>query len=184
MASIPPTALVRSRVPLAAVVGVSLAVCLTAGIAIAATRAVSVQGFAFHPGTVTVNVGDTVTWTNNDGVQHTATANSGAFDTDAISPGSSKSVTFHSAGTFAYHCEIHPSMHGTVVVRVASAGGGPATDTIGSTSNTASVRGGGIGISDTTRTAFVLLAGTLGAVLAVRRVRRAAGSRSGGSSRA
>jgi plastocyanin len=105
--------------------------------AAAADQAVSISGFAFHPPTVTVNVGDTVTWTNKDSIAHTATANNGSFDTEAIGPGSSDSVTFNSAGTFGYHCEIHPSMHGTVVVEAASTGGGgsggggvPGTDTV------------------------------------------------------
>jgi hypothetical protein len=95
--------------------------------ALAATRHVTIAGFAYSPNSVTVNVGDTVTWTNNDGVGHTATGS--GFDTGTISAGASKSVTFDAAGTFAYHCTIHPSMTGTVVVRTASGGTAPDTDT-------------------------------------------------------
>jgi len=95
---------------------------------LAATRHVTIAGFAYSPNPVTVNVGDTVTWTNNDGVGHTATGS--GFDTGTISAGASKSVTFDSAGTFAYHCTIHPSMTGTVVVRATSGGTAPDTDTV------------------------------------------------------
>jgi plastocyanin len=107
--------------------------CL-ASAAFAAEKDVTIAGFAFSPSTVTVSVGDTVTWTNNDGATHTATADGGQFDTGNISGGGgSDSVTFNSAGTFAYHCQIHSAMTGTVVVRAASRGGGspttPPTDT-------------------------------------------------------
>jgi plastocyanin len=111
--------------------------------AFAADEDVTIAGFAFSPATVTVSVGDTVTWTNNDGVAHTATANNGAFDTDNIAGGDSDSVTFDSAGTFAYHCEIHPAMTGTVVVEAASGGGTPTTpptdtvDLVGASGGTA-----------------------------------------------
>jgi plastocyanin len=133
---------------------------LSAGLAIAADETVTIQGFAFHPATVTVNVGDTVTWTNSDGVAHTATANNGSFDTEAISPGSSKSVTFNAAGTFGYHCEIHPSMHGTVVVR--AAGGGPTQPE----TSTQPTREDGPGASGF----LLLLAAAAGALIAARRL--------------
>jgi hypothetical protein len=69
-----------------------------------------------------VNVGDTITWTNQDTAPHTATASDGSFDTGNLSKGKSGSITFSKAGTFAYICSIHPSMKGTVTV--ADAGGG------------------------------------------------------------
>lgn len=116
--------------------GAALATLIAAGSAVAADQSVTIAGFAFSPKTVTVNVGDTVTWTNNDTVTHTATS-AGNFDTGSIGGGASKSVTFQTAGTFAYVCSIHASMSGTVVVRAASGGstGGsttPPTDTAGS----------------------------------------------------
>ena len=102
------------------------------GSAVAATRSVTIAGFAFDPATRTIAVGDKVTWTNTDGTGHTATANGGAFDTGTIAAsGGSASVTFTTAGTYAYHCKIHPSMTGRIVVLAASGGGPtvPATDT-------------------------------------------------------
>jgi plastocyanin len=65
---------------------------------------------------LTVKVGDTVSWTNEDGAPHTATANGGSFDTDRLETGESGSFTFTSAGEFDYFCAIHPSMKGKVIV--------------------------------------------------------------------
>jgi len=94
---------------------------------LAADHAVDIAGFAFSPGSVTVAVGDTVTWTNADAQGHTATADDASFDTGTIARNTSKSVTFSTAGTFGYHCKIHPQMTGTVVVQAAAGGGGGAT---------------------------------------------------------
>ena len=54
--------------------------------------------------------GSQVAWTNNDTVQHTATADDGSFDTGFINPGQKASVTVTNAGTIKYHCSIHPWM--------------------------------------------------------------------------
>jgi hypothetical protein len=94
---------------------------------LAADRTVTISGFSFSPNTVTVNVGDRVTWTNQDPSTHTATS-SGHFNTGNIPEGGSKSVTFNSAGTFDYICTIHPTMQGTVIVRAAGGGTAPNTD--------------------------------------------------------
>jgi plastocyanin len=102
-------------------------------VAVAATRAVAISGFAFSPSDLTINVGDRVTWTNSDAVAHTATATGGAFDTGDIGQGKSASVRFTRAGTYAYYCTPHPSMTGTIRVRAASGGGTPTvppTDTV------------------------------------------------------
>src|SRR5262245_60348026 len=119
--------------PVVGAVALTLALAI-APVALAAQHAVKIVGFAFAPDSVTVKVGDTVQWTNGDGATHTATADDGTWDTGNISGGSSASVTFDTAGTFAYHCAIHSSMHGTVVVEAAAAsqppaGGPPQTDT-------------------------------------------------------
>jgi plastocyanin len=58
-----------------------------------------------------------VTWTNNDATTHTSTADNGTFVTGAISPGGSANFKFQSAGSFVYHCTIHPGMVGTVNVQ-------------------------------------------------------------------
>ncbi len=76
---------------------------------------VAIKDFKFDPDNAHVPVGATVTWTNNDDQDHTATSDR-EFDTGPIKPGESKTVTFDHAGTFKYHCSIHRFMTGTVVV--------------------------------------------------------------------
>jgi plastocyanin len=78
-------------------------------------KAVGIRGLAFHPRTLTVPKGSQVTFSNFDGVTHTAT-DKGVFDSGRIKPGRSFAVRFKQKGTFAYHCKIHPTMHGKIVV--------------------------------------------------------------------
>jgi len=85
-------------------------------------NAVNMQNFAFNPQTLTVNVGTTVTWTNLDSAQHQIAADAGQqavsdFSSPTMSQGSTYSYTFQKAGTWTYHCNIHPSMKGTVIVQ-------------------------------------------------------------------
>lgn len=88
----------------------------------AANGSVSIAGFAFSPASVTINPGESVTWTHNDGTTpHTVTSNTGAFDSGSLTGGGTFQQTFSTPGTFAYHCAIHPSMQGTVVVTGAEA---------------------------------------------------------------
>jgi len=82
----------------------------------AASGTVRIAGFAFAPGSSSVKVGDSVKWTNQDGATHTVTADDGAFDSGNLAGGKSFSFTFDEAGTYAYHCNIHQSMTGTVTV--------------------------------------------------------------------
>ena len=105
----------------------------------------SIVDYKFEPASITVHVGDTITWTNNGQQPHTATANNGSFNTGTIKPGSSASHSFTQAGTFAYICSIHPFMHGTVVVVANSSsnsGGGSGSNSGGSNSGGS---GGGSG---------------------------------------
>jgi LPXTG-motif cell wall-anchored protein len=83
---------------------------------------VSIVDYSFGPASITVDVGDTVTWTNTGKQGHSATGS--GFDTGILSKGQSGSHTFTSPGSFSYHCTPHPFMKGTVVVRAASSGGG------------------------------------------------------------
>jgi plastocyanin len=87
----------------------------------ALAASVSITDFQFTPATVTIHAGDSVTWTNNSaaGTPHTSTSDNGAWDSGTINPGSSFTHTFATAGTFTYHCNFHPQMHGTVIVEAA-----------------------------------------------------------------
>ena len=146
------------------------------GTALAADHAVSIAGSSYSPANVTVAVGDTVTWTNSDQISHTATADGGSFDTGPLGNGASASATFANAGTFAYHCLIHPDMTGTVVVEAASSGGGgsgggtttqPPTDTTPA-ETMASTAGSGSGVA----VLLVIGAVALGFAIAARRFTR------------
>jgi plastocyanin len=76
--------------------------------------AVSIANMAFSPDQVTIKVGDTVTWTNNDSVPHTVTGSD--FDSGQLAPGATFTHTFAAAGTFDYKCTIHPTMLAKVTV--------------------------------------------------------------------
>jgi hypothetical protein len=79
--------------------------------------------FEFRPASTTVRVGDTVVWTNNGPATHSATSDSGLWDTRPLTRGQTGSFTFTAAGTFPYHCTLHSNMRGTIVV--SAAGGSP-----------------------------------------------------------
>ena len=97
-----------------------------------ATHAVAIAEFAFSPATLTITAGDTVTWTNEDQVAHTATSTTGAFDSGVLDQGESFVLTFTSPGTYDYLCTPHPTMTGRIVVEAAAAAttapGGPLPD--------------------------------------------------------
>jgi plastocyanin len=77
----------------------------------------SLSNRAFTPDNLDVAVGTTVTWMNGDSVSHTSTSDLTGWDSGAVAPGGQFSFAFQTAGTFRYHCAIHPGMIGTVVVR-------------------------------------------------------------------
>jgi plastocyanin len=77
---------------------------------------VQIVEFSYEPDPVVVQAGGKVIWQNEDTAPHTATADDGSFDTGTIEKGKLGSATFKEPGTFTYHCEIHPTMHGTVEV--------------------------------------------------------------------
>jgi plastocyanin len=79
---------------------------------------VSIQNFAFSPGSLSISVGDTVKWTNNDSAAHTVTSDTGAeLQSSQIGQGGTYQHVFHTAGSFVYHCSIHTTMHGSVTVQ-------------------------------------------------------------------
>jgi plastocyanin len=80
-----------------------------------AANAIYIKNYAFDPKTLTVAVGTTVTWTNDDSATHRI--NSQIFNSSDLKPGSSFSYTFQSSGTYDYTCSLHPSMQGTIIVQ-------------------------------------------------------------------
>jgi amicyanin len=78
--------------------------------------AVNITDFKFDPATLTVPVGTTVTWTNQDEEPHTVAAKDGSFHSPGMDTHATYSFTFTTAGSFDYICSIHPFMTGKVVV--------------------------------------------------------------------
>jgi plastocyanin len=98
----------------------------------AASGSVAIADFSFSPATITINQGDTVTWTNDGPTPHSATADNGSFDTGIFPAGQSRTHTFDEAGSFSYYCIPHPNMKGTVVVQASQSGGDtPTSDDAG-----------------------------------------------------
>jgi plastocyanin len=80
-------------------------------------KTVSIVNMDYSPADVTIKKGTKVTWTNNDDVAHTVTADSGnAFDSGNMNKGATFSHTFDTVGTIAYHCTFHSNMHGKITV--------------------------------------------------------------------
>jgi amicyanin len=171
----------RSSTPLArqavaalvAAIGIAAAALAMAGGTRAGTsHTVEIADFAFMPQVLTIQVGDTVTWTNLDQVEHTATSTAGDFDSGLLGQNESYSVTFTEPGTYSYLCTPHPSMTGQIVVQAAPA----------PTPTPSQATGGGGAIPDVAMTApgtgpidlrlplgMALLAGALAAALLLRR---------------
>ncbi len=89
----------------------------TAASTTAASTSVTIESFLFNPASLTIKAGETVTWTNKDSIAHTITEDKGVFDSGSINSGATYSFTFKTAGTFSYHCTIHPSMTGKIIVQ-------------------------------------------------------------------
>jgi plastocyanin len=82
-----------------------------------ASAEISIKGFAFEPSTVNIKKGTEVTWTNEDSATHIIVSDTGNdLNSDAISQGETYVHTFSNSGTYNYHCSIHPSMKGTIIV--------------------------------------------------------------------
>lgn len=100
---------------------------------------VTIVDFAFEPTTLDVSAGATVSWTNTGQVVHTVTADNGAFNSGEMSPGATVTGTFDTPGTYTYHCSIHASMTGTLIVTAAGetapAAAAPATEAPGTAKN-------------------------------------------------
>lgn len=85
----------------------------------AAHYSVQMANYAFAPASITVDEGDTITWTNQDTAPHTVTTTSGPerLSSPYLSKGQSWSYTFTAPGTYEYYCTVHPDMRAQVIVR-------------------------------------------------------------------
>ncbi len=80
---------------------------------------INIAGFAFDPPDLTINVGDTVQWTNTDFAPHTSSSDTAVWNSGTLTNGQTFSFTFNSTGTFPYHCGIHASMMASITVAAA-----------------------------------------------------------------
>lgn len=96
---------------------VLLSLFITSSSLFAADHKVDISGMVFSPAVLTVEVGDTVTFTNQDGMPHTGTAIDKSFDTGILNKGQSGTVKVSNAGNFSYICSVHPSMKGTITAK-------------------------------------------------------------------
>jgi plastocyanin len=140
---------------------------LLAGPVIAANGSVSIkeadERYAYTPKTVYVNVGESVTWTNDSDAPHTVDSDTGGeLESGNFTEGQTFEHAFNATGTFAYHCDIHDYMKGTVVVLAAGVTP-PSTNT--APASTAPSEPTWLGI------VAIVMAGILAAGLVLRRVR-------------
>jgi len=82
------------------------------------TPEVSIENNAFQPNVVTVELGTTVTWTNNQSVAHNVIF--ADFSSPLLEEGETFTHKFDKAGTYTYKCGIHPSMTGKIIVKPAA----------------------------------------------------------------
>jgi amicyanin len=106
-----------------AALGLALAVALAASVSVgaassagAAEETVTIDNFTFNPPTLTVRLGATVTWINQDDIPHTVASTTRAFRSKALDTDDRFSVTFATPGVYEYFCSLHPHMKGAVVV--------------------------------------------------------------------
>jgi plastocyanin len=85
--------------------------------AVATAPQVTVAQATFGPATLTIRVGATVTWVNNDGDLHTVTSSQGLFASPGMDSGDTFAYRFTAPGTYPYFCALHPHMKGTIIVQ-------------------------------------------------------------------
>lgn len=85
--------------------------------ALAKDVTINISNFAFDQETITIAVGDTVTFVNGDDTIHSVVADDGSFHSDGLDTGDKATFTFAKAGKIDYHCGLHPFMKGEIVVQ-------------------------------------------------------------------
>jgi len=82
-----------------------------------ATTEVVINNYSFNPASLTVKVGTTVTWNNQDDDPHTVDSTQGKFKSPTLNKGNSFKFRFTEAGEYPFFCRFHPKMTGKVVVQ-------------------------------------------------------------------
>jgi plastocyanin len=96
--------------------GAAVCCVVCAATALPAETRASIDNFTFKPDTITVPVGTTVVWENDDNIVHTVVSRDGAFRSPALDTEDKFSFTFDKTGTFEYFCSLHPYMKAKIVV--------------------------------------------------------------------
>lgn len=97
--------------------------CMLCGAALGQmNNSVVIKDYSFEPNILTIPVGTTVTWTNQDNVQHEVASDSGTFDSGIMNPSDQFTYTFNQPGNYSYICKIHPYMFGQIQVTSGSPG--------------------------------------------------------------
>jgi plastocyanin len=78
--------------------------------------AVEIKGFKFGPADIQAATGQIIAFSNADSASHTATLDDGSCSTGTISSGKADGLVFSAAGTYPFHCKIHPNMKGTITI--------------------------------------------------------------------
>ena len=120
------SAALRLLTAMAIAVAVIAVPLVAASPARAADHSVGITDDAFGTASLTISVGDRVTWTNGGESPHTVTAENGAFDSGTLDAGAAFSFTFTEPGTYAYRCDFHSEMQATIVVEPAASAPQPA----------------------------------------------------------
>jgi plastocyanin len=102
--------------PMSMSMSTATATAKTSAVVTGKSARLKISNYAFAPATLTVRVGTKITVTNSDQTAHTVTARSGAFDSGTVNPGQSKSFTVKKPGVYAYYCQFHAFMTGTIKV--------------------------------------------------------------------
>jgi plastocyanin len=96
--------------------GAAVCCVVCAAVALPGETRLTIDNFTFKPDTITVPVGTTITWENDDDIPHSIVETTGKFHSQALDTEDKFSFTFATAGTFEYFCGLHPHMKGKVVV--------------------------------------------------------------------
>lgn len=84
---------------------------------------VAISDFKYTPAAITIAAGDSVRFVNHDQEAHTVTASDGrSFDSEGLDVGGTWTHQFSKPGRYAYYCELHPYMKGTIIVLPAGSG--------------------------------------------------------------
>ena len=81
------------------------------------TAQVKIDNFVFSPNPLTVAVGSTIRWTNQDDIPHNVVSDDKSFKSKALDTDDTFTYTFTKPGTYTYFCSIHPKMTGKVIVQ-------------------------------------------------------------------